>query len=147
MLRVLILYISCGIYRTTTNDRFFEKLFVAVLIYSQSFCQKSTERKSPKKSPGARILTLRLISQYTTYQTTASLLRFFCNVLRNVCINLKCCHHAMNSVEYRKKKFKFILKNYFHHHKFRFLYHLLCCLLLCLLLLLLLLLLPLMLVF
>ena len=28
---------------------FFEKLFMAVLIYSQSLCQKSAERKSPKK--------------------------------------------------------------------------------------------------
>ena len=52
MLCVLILYISGGIYslNTTPNDRFFEKHFMAVfLIYSQSFCQKSAERKSPKK--------------------------------------------------------------------------------------------------
>ena len=27
----------------------FEKLFMAILVYSQSFCQKSAERKSPKK--------------------------------------------------------------------------------------------------
>ena len=35
--------------KSTPNDRFFEKLFMAVLSYSQSFCQKSAERKSPKK--------------------------------------------------------------------------------------------------
>ena len=31
--------------KSTPNDRFFEKLF----IYSQSFCQKSARKKSPKK--------------------------------------------------------------------------------------------------
>ena len=46
------------------------------------FCQKSAERKSPKKYfffifrfdvwPGARTLALRLISQHTTYKTTAT---------------------------------------------------------------------------
>ena len=45
-------------------------------IYSKSFCQKSAERKTPKKYflyfffdvwPGARTLSLRLISQHTTY--------------------------------------------------------------------------------
>ena len=35
--------------KSTPKDKFFEKLFMAVLIYSQSFCQKSAERKSPKK--------------------------------------------------------------------------------------------------
>ena len=35
--------------KSTPNDRFFEKLFIAILIYFQSFCQKSAERKSPKK--------------------------------------------------------------------------------------------------
>ena len=51
MLCVLILYISGGTesLNSTPNDSFFEKLFMAVLIYSQSFCQKSAERKSPKK--------------------------------------------------------------------------------------------------
>ena len=35
---------------STPYDRFlFEKLFHGRLIYSQSFCQKSDERKSPKK--------------------------------------------------------------------------------------------------
>ena len=52
MLCVLILYISggtCSLKSSTPNDRFFEKLFMAVLIYSQSFCRKYTERKQPKK--------------------------------------------------------------------------------------------------
>ena len=51
MLCVLILYINGGTYglKSTPNDKFFEKLFMAIFIYSQSFCQKSAERKSPKK--------------------------------------------------------------------------------------------------
>ena len=53
MLCVLILYMSGGTYslKSTPNDRFLfiEKLFMAIFIYFQSFCQKSTERKSPKK--------------------------------------------------------------------------------------------------
>ena len=51
MLCVLTLYISGRTYSLnwTLNVRFFEKLFMAILFYSQSFCQKSTERKSPKK--------------------------------------------------------------------------------------------------
>ena len=50
MLYVLILYISGRTYslKSTPNDRFFEKLFMAVLIHYQSFCQKSAERKSSK---------------------------------------------------------------------------------------------------
>ena len=35
--------------KPTPNDRFFEKLFMAILFDAQSFCQKSAERKSPKK--------------------------------------------------------------------------------------------------
>ena len=36
--------------KSTPNDRFFENLFMAIFIDSQSFCQKSAERrKSPKK--------------------------------------------------------------------------------------------------
>ena len=51
MLCVLILYISAGTYsfKSTSNDRFFEKLFHGGFIYFQSFCQKSAEWKSPKK--------------------------------------------------------------------------------------------------
>ena len=41
MLCVLILYISDGTYslKSTPNGRFFEKLFMAIFIYIQSFCQ------------------------------------------------------------------------------------------------------------
>ena len=48
---VLILYTSDGIYslNSTPNGRFFEKPFMAIFIYSQNFCQKFAERKSPKK--------------------------------------------------------------------------------------------------
>ena len=63
---------------STPNDRFFEKLFHGRFIYSQSYCQKSAERKSPKKYcfffifrfdawPGIRTRPLRLIRQHTTY--------------------------------------------------------------------------------
>ena len=58
----------------------FEKLFHGRFIYSQNFCQKSPERKSPKKYfffmfpfdawPGRGIRALHLISQHTTYETT-----------------------------------------------------------------------------
>ena len=62
-----ILYISGGTYslKSTLNDRFFEKLF-----YSQSFCQKSVERKlyfvlmsGLVLEPGLYVL----IGQHTTY--------------------------------------------------------------------------------
>ena len=48
---VFILYISASTYslKWTANDRFFEKFVVTILFYSHSFCQKSAERKSPKK--------------------------------------------------------------------------------------------------
>ena len=51
MLCVLILYISGGTYSLTSipSDRFFEKLFMTIFIYSQSFCRKSAEKKSSKK--------------------------------------------------------------------------------------------------
>ena len=51
MLCALILYISGGPYslKSTPNDRFFGKLFMAIFIYSQSFCQKSAERNSSKR--------------------------------------------------------------------------------------------------
>ena len=35
--------------KSTPNDRFFKKLFMAIFIYSHSICQKSAERISPKK--------------------------------------------------------------------------------------------------
>ena len=51
MLCALILYVSGGTYslKSTLKDRIFEKLFMAITIYSQSFCQKFTERKSKIK--------------------------------------------------------------------------------------------------
>ena len=82
MLCVLILYMSGGSYsfKVDSERQIFEKLLMAVLNYSQSFCQKSAERKSPKNIFvfcfdiwfGARTLALRLISHNTTYQTTAT---------------------------------------------------------------------------
>ena len=51
MLCVLIFYVSGGTYslKSTPKDKFFEKLFMAILFTRESFCQKSAERKSPKK--------------------------------------------------------------------------------------------------
>ena len=51
MLCVLILYISCWTYslKSTPNNIFFGKLFMAILFYSQSFWQQSAEGKSPNK--------------------------------------------------------------------------------------------------
>ena len=51
MLFVLILYISGGTYslKSSPNDRFFWETFHGNFIYSQCYCQKSAERKSPKK--------------------------------------------------------------------------------------------------
>ena len=51
MVCVLILYESDGTYSlmSTPNNRFLEKLFHGRFIYSQSFCQKSAGRKSPRK--------------------------------------------------------------------------------------------------
>ena len=74
---VLILYISGETYslKSDPNDRFFEKLFMAILFYSQSFCQKFAERKSPKKyflyfglmsGPGFEA-RLYVLSLHTTY--------------------------------------------------------------------------------
>ena len=39
MLGVVILYVSGGTYslKSTPNDRFFEKLFMAILVYFQEF--------------------------------------------------------------------------------------------------------------
>ena len=49
--KVLILHISGGAYslKSPPNDRFFWETFQGNNIYSQSFCQKFAERKSPKK--------------------------------------------------------------------------------------------------
>ena len=60
MLCVLILYTSGRTYslKSTPNDKFFEKLFMTVFIYSQSFCQKSAERNRRRNT--FRILFWRL---------------------------------------------------------------------------------------
>ena len=44
-------FISGGTYnlKSTPNDRLFEKLFMTILFTFRVFCQKSAERKSPKK--------------------------------------------------------------------------------------------------
>ena len=51
MLRSLILYVSRGTYSlmSTSNNSFLRNFFTAGLFYSQSFCLKSTERKSLNK--------------------------------------------------------------------------------------------------
>ena len=36
-------------FKVDSERQIFEKLFMAVLIHTQNFCQKSAERKSPKK--------------------------------------------------------------------------------------------------
>ena len=48
---VCVLYMSGGTHNLTStpNDRFLRKFFIAGFIYSQSFCQKSAEMKSPTK--------------------------------------------------------------------------------------------------
>ena len=57
-------------------NKFLEKLFIAISIYSQSICQKSAGRNIAKEIlfilcfdvwPGALTLVFRLISQHTTY--------------------------------------------------------------------------------
>ena len=47
----LILYVICGTYSLTStpNNRFLRNFCMTGLFNSQSFCQKSAERKSPKK--------------------------------------------------------------------------------------------------
>ena len=36
-------------FKVDSERQIFDKVFIAIYIYSQSFCQKSAERKSPKK--------------------------------------------------------------------------------------------------
>ena len=51
MLSAFILYVSgrTSSLTSTQNDRFLRIFFLLKYIYSQSFCYKSAERKSPKK--------------------------------------------------------------------------------------------------
>ena len=73
-----ILYMSGGTYclKSTPNDRFFEKLFVAIFyLISQFFPENSWAKIAEEiifvsclmSGFGARTLALRLISQHTTY--------------------------------------------------------------------------------
>ena len=70
-----------GSLKSTPNDRFFEKLFMAILFTSQSFARNLLRGNRRRKIlfvfcfdvwPGARTMAFRLISQHTTYQTTAT---------------------------------------------------------------------------
>ena len=58
-------------FKVDSERQIFKKLFMTVFIYSQNFCQKYVERKSPKIQsivfrfdvwPGAQSLALRLIT-------------------------------------------------------------------------------------
>ena len=50
MLCVLILYMWWDLqFKVDSERQIFEKIFMAIFIDPQSFCQKSAERKSPKK--------------------------------------------------------------------------------------------------
>ena len=51
MLCALILHMSGGTYslESTLKAKIFEKLFMVIFFYFQSFCKKSGERKTPKK--------------------------------------------------------------------------------------------------
>ena len=75
---VLILYISGGTYclKTTPNDRFFEKLFMAVFNLLSEFLPEICWEEIAEEIlfvfcfdvwPGACTLAFRLISQHTTY--------------------------------------------------------------------------------
>ena len=81
MLCILVLCISGGSYslKSTPNYIFFEKLFMVIYLLSK-FLPESVEKQTPMKYfflfrfdvwPGARTLVLRLLSQHTTYWTTA----------------------------------------------------------------------------
>ena len=52
MLCALILYMNGGTYNleSTPNDRFLRSFFLSNVMFSQSFWQKSAERKSPKNN-------------------------------------------------------------------------------------------------
>ena len=84
MLCMLISYISGGTCNLTTtpNDRFFKKLFMAVLNLLPEFLPEICSEDDIVEEilfvfsldvwPGARPLAFRLISQHTSYQTTAT---------------------------------------------------------------------------
>ena len=75
---VIFLYISGGTYslKSIPNDRFFEKLFMAILFTHRVFARNLLRGNRRKNTfsyfcfddwPGARTLAFRLISQHTTY--------------------------------------------------------------------------------
>ena len=84
----------------------FENIFYGRFIYSQSFCWKSAERKSPKKYcfffifrfdawSGIRTRALRWISQYTIHWTTATI----CVIILNNSV-ISWCRHITRNAEY-----------------------------------------------
>ena len=64
--------------KSTPNDRYFEKHFMAVFIYSQSFCQKSAERKSSTEI----LYKLRFIGDISPWALNRGLRVFARNLLR-----------------------------------------------------------------
>ena len=75
---VNFLYISGGAYslKSTPNDRFFEKLFLAILFWHSEFLPEICSEEIAEEIlfvfcfdvwPGTRTLAFRLISQHTTY--------------------------------------------------------------------------------
>ena len=62
--------------KVNSERQIFEKLFIAIFIYSHSFYQKSVKKYLLyfvfNFWPRARILALRVISQHTTYQAKAT---------------------------------------------------------------------------
>ena len=84
MLCVWILYISGGTYssKSTPNDRFYWETFHGSFIYSQSFCQKSAERKFC-------ILVWCLAWSFTSKKPTQYLLRVLLLYMSGVNYSLK----------------------------------------------------------
>ena len=83
MLFALILYMSGETYSLTptSNDKFFKKFFMAALFTLKVFV-RNLRRGSRRRNffiflfdvwPGFRTRAVRVISQYTTYDTTATL--------------------------------------------------------------------------
>ena len=82
MLCALILYMSGGTYtlKSTPNDRFLRKFFMAIIFTFRVFARNLLKDKRRKilfvfcfdAWPGARSLSFPLIGHHTTYQTTAT---------------------------------------------------------------------------
>ena len=92
-------------FKVDFEGQIFEKLFRGRFIYSQSFCQKSAERKSPKKyfsfsylmtKLGYESRILSLISRHTTYQTTATSCRLSsCSCIKLLVHNVTRAFHIL----------------------------------------------------